>query len=119
MAYARQGVCDGSEDGVNATRKAYTLREHVSDREKFYIDLHYEHYATGNLAAARRVLETWAATYPHDGNPGPNLLKLYLTSGEYERALPLGAVHRAKQPGVTGEQRHANGHHSALSKPRR
>lgn len=89
MAYARRGVCDGSEEGVNATRKAYALRDRVSDREKFYIDSHFEQYATGNLAAARKILETWAATYPHDGDPGPNLLKLYLTTGEYERALPL------------------------------
>ncbi len=100
MAYARQGVCDGSEDGVNATRKAHTLREHVSDREKFYIDSHYEQYATGNLPAARRILETWAATYPHDSDPGPNLLKLYLTTGEYERALPLAQSIVKNSPGT-------------------
>lgn len=100
MAYSRQGVCDGSEEGVNATRKAYSLRDRVSDREKFYIDSHYEQYATGNLAAARRILETWAVTYPHDGDPGPNLLKLYLTTGEYERALPLAQSIVKNSPGT-------------------
>ena len=89
MAYARLGVCDSSQNGVESFRKAYLLRDRVSDRERLYIESHYEQYATGNLAAARRILETWAETYPHDSDPGPNLLKLYLTTGEYERALPL------------------------------
>ena len=89
MAYSRLGVCDSSPDGVSATRRAYLLRDRVGDRERFYLESHYEQYATGNLGAARSILETWAATYPHDNDPGPNLLKLYLTTGEYERALPL------------------------------
>ena len=89
MAYGRMGVCDSGEAGVAATRKAYELRARVSDRERLYLESHYEQYATGNLAAARKILETWADTYPHDGDPGANLLKLYLTTGEYERALPL------------------------------
>jgi DNA-binding winged helix-turn-helix (wHTH) protein/tetratricopeptide (TPR) repeat protein len=89
MAYSHLGVCDSSPDGVNATQRAYLLRGRVSDRERLYLESHYEQYATGNLGIARKILETWAETYPHDGDPGPNLLKLYLTTGEYERALPL------------------------------
>ena len=89
MAYGGMGVCDSGEAGVAATRKAYELRARVSDRERLYLESHYEQYATGNLSAARKILETWADTYPHDGDPGANLLKLYLMTGEYERALPL------------------------------
>jgi tetratricopeptide (TPR) repeat protein len=89
MAYGRLGVCDSSQEGVLATRKAYELRGRVSDRERLYLESHYEQYATGNLPAARKILETWAETYPHDGDPVANLLKLYLTTGEYERAFTM------------------------------
>jgi tetratricopeptide (TPR) repeat protein len=90
MAYAKIGVCEnGGADAEEVTRKAYLLRERVSDREQFYLAAHYEQYATGNLEAARKLLETWAQTYPHDSDPAPNLIKLYLTTGEYELALPV------------------------------
>jgi len=100
MAYSHLGVCDSSPEGIAATRKAYLLRNRVSDRERFYLESHYEQYANGNLGAARTILETWAATYPHDSDPGPNLLKLYLTTGEYDRALPLVQTIVQNSPGT-------------------
>ncbi|RXH54667.1 winged helix-turn-helix domain-containing protein [Granulicella sibirica] len=100
MAYSHLGVCDSSQEGVDATRRAYDLRGRVSDRERLYLESHYEQYATGNLSAARKILETWSETYPHDGDPGPNLLKLYLTTGEYERALPLVETIVKNSPGT-------------------
>jgi serine/threonine protein kinase/Flp pilus assembly protein TadD len=69
------------------TRKAYELRERVSEREKFYIVSHYEFFVTGNLEAARKSYELWAQTYPRDPTPPGNLNSIYSNLGEYEKAL--------------------------------
>ena len=70
MAYARLGT-SYSNLGETAraaenTRKAYELRERVSEHEKLYIASHYEKFVIGNLEAARRTYELWAQTYPRD-----------------------------------------------------
>jgi DNA-binding winged helix-turn-helix (wHTH) protein/tetratricopeptide (TPR) repeat protein len=70
MAYARQGTCQRmlGEPNLAAenTRKAYELRENVSELEKFYIESHYYQQTTGELEKARQVYELWAQSYPRD-----------------------------------------------------
>ena len=91
MAYARLGTSyynlGETARGVANTRKAYELRERVSEREKFYIVSHYEHYVTGNLEAARKAYELWAQTYPRDYTPPGNLSTIYGALGDYDKAL--------------------------------
>ena len=58
----------------------------MSDREKFYIDSHYELFVTGNLEAARKVYELSAQTYPRDTRLG-NLGFIYSELGNYDKAL--------------------------------
>ena len=54
------------------TKKAYELRDRVSEKEKFYISSHYEENVTGNLEKAVPLYELWAQTYPRDVVPaGP------------------------------------------------
>jgi eukaryotic-like serine/threonine-protein kinase len=91
MAYARLGTIYGNlgqtaRSAENA-RKAYELRERVSEREKFYIVSHYEHYATGNLEAARRTYELWTQTYPREVGPPVNLAVVYGALGDHDKAL--------------------------------
>ena len=59
----------------------------MSEREKFYIASHYEHYVTGNLEAARKTYELWAQTYPRDEGPITNLSAIYGQLGDYDKAL--------------------------------
>jgi len=91
MAYARLGTCYSNlgqaARAADTQRKAYELRDRVSEREKFYIASHYEQQALGNLEAARKTLELWAQTYPRDSTPITNLGFIYLTLGEYEKSL--------------------------------
>ncbi|HTZ97051.1 MAG TPA: protein kinase [Terriglobales bacterium] len=91
MAYARLGTCYSNlgqaARAAENQRKAYELRERVSEREKFYIASHYEQQALGNLEAARKTFELWAQTYPRDSTPITNLGFIYLTLGEYEKSL--------------------------------
>ena len=91
MAYATLGV-DYSNLGETTlasenTKKAYELRERVSEREKFYIESHYYQYVTGDLEKARQAYELWAQTYPRDLVPPSNLGVIYENLGEYDKAL--------------------------------
>ena len=91
MAYARLGTNYSNlgeiARGAENIRKAYELRERVSEREKFYIASHYEQLVTGNLEAARKAYELWAQTYPRDDTPPSNLAFIYLALGDYEKSL--------------------------------
>ncbi len=91
MAYARMGTSYYNVGeltrGAENSRKAYALRERVSERERFYIDTHYEQFVNGNVEAARKAYELWAQTYPRDSVPPTNLNIIYLNLGEYEKSL--------------------------------
>jgi eukaryotic-like serine/threonine-protein kinase len=91
MAYAHLGTNYGnmgeSARSAENARKAYELRERVSERERFYIASHYEHYATGDLEAARKIYELWAQTYPRDDAPLASLHFIYTQLGAYDKAL--------------------------------
>jgi serine/threonine protein kinase/Flp pilus assembly protein TadD len=91
MAYALLGVSYANlgEDtrAAENARKAYELRERVSEREKFSIASFYEFFVTGNLEAARQTYELWAQTYPRDGIPPGMLGVIYVNLGDYDKAL--------------------------------
>jgi eukaryotic-like serine/threonine-protein kinase len=67
-------------------RKAYELRDRVSEREKLAINSVYDEVVTGNLEAARSSSLLWAQTYPRDEDPRVNLWVIYAFMGDYGRA---------------------------------
>jgi tetratricopeptide (TPR) repeat protein len=82
------GDFDESDLSAEHTTKAWQLRDHASDREKFYITATYEGLATGNLEKARQNDEAWAQTYPRD--PVPHSMVAGFPSkalGRYQPAL--------------------------------
>ena len=91
MAYASLGTSYNNlgETSLAAEniRKAYDLRDRVSDREKFYIESHYYQFVTNDLEKARRAYELWAQTYPRDLVPPSNLTNIYGALGQYDKAL--------------------------------
>jgi len=91
MAYALMGTAyhnlGEKKLAAESTKKSFELREHVSEREKYYIESHYFHYATGNLEDVRKVYELWAQTYPRDLVPHANLGVVYQSLGQYDKAL--------------------------------
>jgi len=103
MAHARLGTCFGNlgqmTRSAESTRKAYDLRERVSERERFYITSHYEGYVTGNLETTRKIYELWAKTYPRDDTPPTNLSVLYIAQGDLEKALPASRESLRLTPG--------------------
>jgi serine/threonine protein kinase len=72
---------------AECARKAYSLRQRVSEREKFYIESAYEESVTDNAEATRKIFEAWAQTYPRDDVPPNNLGNIYTRLGDYEKAL--------------------------------
>ncbi len=92
MAYALLGVnySRSGESGLGAenTRRAYELREQVSEHEKLHIESNYYYFVTGDLEKARQSSELWAQAYPRDFAPYTVLGLISKFLGQYEEALP-------------------------------
>ncbi len=68
-------------------RKAYELRDKVSERERFSIDAMYYKLATGELEKAAQTYELWQQTYPRESVPYTNVAAIYGRLGNWEKAL--------------------------------
>lgn len=73
---------------IENTSKAYQLRDHASDRERFFITTLYDRQVTGNLEREQQTLRLWGRTYPRDRN-AHGLFSGFAThgSGQYEKAI--------------------------------
>ena len=78
----------GQDDlSVLSARRAFQLRDHASERERFFIDASYDILVTGDLAKAQEVCEAWVQAYPRDSSPHGFLSGLiYPPFGRYEDA---------------------------------
>jgi tetratricopeptide (TPR) repeat protein len=73
---------------AEAVRKAYELRDRVSDRERFFISANYELQVTGNLERTLEICESWARSYPRDIQPYGILgAMLYPTYGRFDKGV--------------------------------
>jgi tetratricopeptide (TPR) repeat protein len=85
-----------------SSTKAWQLRDHASDREKFFIDFNYDREVTGNLEKAFQTLELWAQTYPRPGaDPNPQGLLAGLSAkgtGRWETVIERGKKDMADRP---------------------
>ncbi len=73
IAYASLGLMYGSMGetglGTENIKRAYQLRDRVSDNEKFFITAYYDGRATGNQKKAQQTCEAWAQAYPREWKP--------------------------------------------------
>ena len=87
MAAAYCNLSEGGRCGENS-RKAYELREKVSERERLYIETMYYWAVTGELEKTAQTFEQWRQTYPRDATPYKNLGIIYGNNlGNWARAL--------------------------------
>jgi len=90
MAYASLGTAYHhlGEFGkaVANTKKAYELRDRVSQRERFYLESHYQGYVTGNQQKSIQNDQSWAQTYPRDSIPVFNIGGSFWALGEFDKA---------------------------------
>jgi tetratricopeptide (TPR) repeat protein len=66
-------------------RRAFELREKISQRERFYIEGVY-YFLTGDLQQSIQTYEEWAKAYPRDYQPHNYLSRRLRSTGEYDRA---------------------------------
>jgi tetratricopeptide (TPR) repeat protein len=85
LAQSYQPLSENDRCAEN-TRKAYALRERVSESEKLAISSFYDLVVTGNLEAARTSFQAWAQTYPRDEEPQVYLWFSYTSMGDYPKA---------------------------------
>ena len=78
---------DETSLSILAARKAYSLRERVTERERLHIDSVYYGIATGELEKEARIYEEWKTIYPRDLIPYQNLALYDGYLGQYDKAL--------------------------------
>jgi eukaryotic-like serine/threonine-protein kinase len=92
MAYATLGLTYGalgeSELSAEYATKAYLLRDHTSEREKFFISVNYDREVTRNLERAEQNCELWEHAYPRDSD-APALASGFISQGvgNYEQSI--------------------------------
>jgi tetratricopeptide (TPR) repeat protein/predicted Ser/Thr protein kinase len=82
--YANMGESDLAQQYV---KKAFALRDRVSELEKLYIEHHYYDTVTGEIEKEIETLELYRSTYPRDSTPSNNLALAYYFIGQPEKAL--------------------------------
>jgi eukaryotic-like serine/threonine-protein kinase len=89
MAYARLGVAYGNQGAVTKAvehlKRAYDLRERVTERERMYIESQYA-LQQFDLPKALQSYKLFVATYPRDAAAWNNLASAYQTIGDFEQA---------------------------------
>ncbi|PYV75380.1 MAG: hypothetical protein DMG97_06515, partial [Acidobacteria bacterium] len=68
-------------------RRAFVLREHVSEREKLYISAYYHDVVTEDQEKIIEAYRLWAKTYPREWIPHVNLANDYLVIGFFDEAV--------------------------------
>ena len=86
---SRAAYADLGENGLAAenAQKAYELRGPLSEHEKLSAEAAYHYFVTGDLEKQRQALELLARIYPRDPGPPFALGNLYVTLGQYDKAL--------------------------------
>jgi eukaryotic-like serine/threonine-protein kinase len=91
LAYARLGTVFSNigrrSEAEEMTRKAFELRERVSERERLYIEARYHSVVTEDVSKAIETYRLLIATYPDDYSAHTNLGSLLKDRGEMAEAM--------------------------------
>ncbi len=102
MAYTQLGIeynnLGESEKAAGYLRKAYALRDHLSEREKLFLTIRYDLVVVGDTDKAIQTAEMWTQIYPRDWRPFNTLSARYQVSGEYEKAAVAAEEALGLQP---------------------
>ena len=92
-----------SERSIESQKKAYDLRDRISERERFVTTATYHWTVTGDLDKEMEAEELWAQAYPRDGDPLNNLAVAYgRFLGQFEKAIAVGDQALRVNPHQTG-----------------
>jgi eukaryotic-like serine/threonine-protein kinase len=68
-------------------KKAYDLRDRVSERERYRITAYYFNDVLGEVEQGTEAYELWAKSYPRDPVPPGNLAVDYWMLGQFDKAI--------------------------------
>jgi len=72
---------------IENMKKAYELRDRVSEREKWSLSIDYYFLVTDEVDKAIQVGEAWAQTYPQDPGAHEAMASAYDRLGQFDKAL--------------------------------
>jgi serine/threonine protein kinase/tetratricopeptide (TPR) repeat protein len=104
IAYAGLAVLYGNLGQASLSadyaKKAYDLRDRVSERERYRISALYFEKVTAEVEKATEAYELWAKSYPRDFVPHTNLGALYSALGQYDKAIAETEVSQRLEPTI-------------------
>jgi serine/threonine protein kinase/tetratricopeptide (TPR) repeat protein len=120
MAHARLSAIYfnlGEEDrAVESARKAFDLRDRVSERERFYITDHF-YTTSGDIEKDKETLEAAIKAYPNDSSAFTNLALVYgLYFGQFEKAIQSGNEFTRLEPNAPFGYSHVSGSYMGLNR---
>jgi serine/threonine protein kinase/Tfp pilus assembly protein PilF len=102
LAHADIGLVYGNFGEMRVSnqylRKAYELRERVSEAERFRITAFYYGFTTGELEKENQTYELWMQSYPREPLTHHDLAVNYAIFGQFEKALAEYQVARRLDP---------------------
>ncbi len=114
LEYGNLGQASLSAENI---KKAYALRDRVSEHEKYRIAALYYTYVTGELEQASQVYELWAKSYPQDLVPPNNLGTIYSELGQYEKGVAETQVSLRLEPNAVNGYGNLAVNYLALNRP--
>jgi serine/threonine protein kinase/Flp pilus assembly protein TadD len=91
VAYAVLGVsyANMSQPSLSSEnlKKAYEMRERVSEKERLRISAYYYAFVTGELEKEAQTYQLWIQSYPRDDIPHGNLGSNFTALGQYEKSV--------------------------------
>ncbi len=89
-------------------KKAYELRDRVSEHEKYRISAYYFNDVEGDIEKGSQIYEMWAKSYPRDSVPVGNLAVDYSALGQYDKAIAQAEAYLGMEPTIVGYGNLAN-----------
>jgi tetratricopeptide (TPR) repeat protein len=99
VEYGNLGRADLAAENA---KKAYALRDRVSERERYRISAFYFDKVTGEIEKATEAYELWAKSYPLDMVPHGNLGNIYSALGQYDKAIVETEIQQRLEPTIVG-----------------
>jgi serine/threonine protein kinase/tetratricopeptide (TPR) repeat protein len=97
-------------------RKAYELRDRVSDRERYRFSAYYYHLVSGELEKAVETYQLWAADYPRDNVPRSMMGAIYGNLGQYGKGVLEIAEDLRLNPDSVAGYTNLMSHYTALNR---
>jgi eukaryotic-like serine/threonine-protein kinase len=91
MAYVQLGAVyrnlGETEQAASWFKKAFDLRENLSEREKLHLTVRYHETIGGDIEKATETYEIWSHMFPRDPLPFNGLSARYQVVGQYQKAV--------------------------------